>query len=134
MPRRLPLTLLICLLLSPAQAETRAKPQRPKAGASDQQIEAAIRARFARSKIGKNNFAVEVQGGVATLEGQTDVVQHKGTATRLAKSAGAVRVVNRIRVSQAARERAAATLAKGRRRAQVKRGEAAARSEPRTAR
>lgn len=90
---------------------------------TDAQIEQSIRARFARSKINSNHFTVQVQGGVATLEGQADVIQHKGTATRLAKTAGAVQVINKIRVSQAARERAVANLAKGRRRAQVKRSE-----------
>jgi osmotically-inducible protein OsmY len=91
---------------------------------SDREIEADIRARFARSKINQDHFQVHVQGGVATLEGATDVLQHKGTATRLAKTGGARQVVNRIEVSQAARERAAANLAKGRRRAQLKRSEA----------
>jgi hypothetical protein len=74
---------------------------------------------------------VRVQGGVATLEGRTDVLQHKGTATRLAKAAGARRVVNRIEVSDAARRKASANLAQGRRRAQIKRSEASPRSEPR---
>ncbi|MBI1788383.1 MAG: BON domain-containing protein [Acidobacteria bacterium] len=91
--------------------------------ASDAQIEKAIRARFAESKISTNKFQVRVQGGVATLEGKTEVLQHKGTATRLAKSAGAVRVINRIEVSDAAKQKAASNLATGRRRAQIKRGE-----------
>ena len=97
----------------------------PKARAalSDAQLERAIKARFAKSKISTNHFDVHVQGGVATLEGSTDIVQHKGTATRLAHSAGAVEVLNRIQVSRAAREKAAANLANGRRRAQIKRGE-----------
>lgn len=99
-----------------------------KDAAADRRLEQAIRARFAESKIAVNRFEVRVQGGVATIEGRTDVVQHKGTATRLAKAMGAVRVVNRIEISQAAREKAAAGLAKGRRRAQVKR------TEPRSAR
>jgi hypothetical protein len=50
-------------------------------------------------------------------------MQHKGVATRLAKNAGATQVVNRIRISEAARKKAAANFARGRRRAQVKRGE-----------
>ena len=70
-----------------------------------------------------------MQGGVATFEGRTDVVQHKGVATRIARTAGAVAVDNRIQVSDAARKKAAANLEKGRRRAQIKRGEA--RSESR---
>jgi hypothetical protein len=101
---------------------TRTAPAR-KAGMSDAELEKAIRARFAASKIGADHFEAHVQGGVATLEGHTDVIQHKGTATLLAKSAGAAQVVNHIQISQAAREKAAANLAKGRRRAQVKRGE-----------
>src|SRR5689334_22987384 len=55
---------------------------------SDAQIEAAIRAKFAKSKINADHFQVHVQGGVATLEGRTDVIQHKGTATRMAKTGG----------------------------------------------
>ncbi len=90
---------------------------------SDAQIEAAIRARLAKSKIGADHFQVHVQGGVATWEGQTDVIQHKGAATRMAKSAGAVAVSNHIQISEAARQKAAGNLEQGRRRAQVKRGE-----------
>jgi hypothetical protein len=97
---------------------------------SDAEIERDIRARLARSKIGKDRFTVHVQAGVATMEGKTDVLQHKGTATRLAKNAGAARVVNQIQVSQAARDRANANLENGRRRAQVKRSNTT-RSEPR---
>ncbi|HWQ56003.1 MAG TPA: BON domain-containing protein [Bryobacteraceae bacterium] len=124
--RSLLLLVLVCLPIWSAAASARNshKPAAPHTRAvPDSQIEAAIRARFERSKISTNHFQVRVQGGIATLEGRTDVIQHKGTATRLAKSAGAMQVVNRIQVSQAARERAASNLAKGRRRAQVKRGE-----------
>jgi hypothetical protein len=53
---------------------------------SDAQIEATIRAKFARSKISVEKFTVHVQGGVATIEGKTNVIQRKGTATRLAKT------------------------------------------------
>ena len=90
----------------------------------DAQIEGAIRAKLAKSKIGADGFKVRVQGGVATWEGRTDVVQHKGAATRMAKTAGAVAVVNHIQISDAARQRASDNLEKGRRRAQIKRGEA----------
>lgn len=93
------------------------------AAKSDAEIEREIRARLAKSKIGADGFQVHVQGGVATLEGKTDVIQHKGVATRLAKNAGAIAVKNKIEVSQAAREKAAKNLAAGRRRAQIKRGE-----------
>ena len=69
-------------------------------------------------------FTVRVQGGVAYWEGSTNVVQHKGAATRMAKTAGAKKVVNNIKVSDAAKETASANLEQGRRRAQVKRGDA----------
>jgi hypothetical protein len=92
----------------------------------DKQIEATIRAKLAKSKIGKDGFTVRVQGGIAYWEGKTDVVQHKGSATRMAKTAGAKSLVNNIKVSDAAKEAAADNLDQGRRRAQVKR------SEPRT--
>jgi len=98
---------------------------------SDAELEKAIRERFARSKIAADGFSVRVQGGVATLEGRTNVIQHKGTATRLAKAAGARQVINRIEVSPEARQKAAANLTQGRRRAQIKRGENVPRSERR---
>jgi hypothetical protein len=111
----------------PNPATQHQRPAGAKSGAtprlSDAQIEAAIRAKLAKSKIGADGFTVRVQGGVATFEGRTDVVQHKGAATRMAKAAGAVAVNNRIQVSDAARKRAAANLQTGRRRVQVKRGE-----------
>src|SRR5215472_4943317 len=74
---------------------------------TDAQLEAAIRARFARSKIDADHFKVHVQGGVATIEGRTNVIQHKGVATRMAKTAGAAAVRNHIQVSDAAKEKAA---------------------------
>ena len=95
---------------------------------SDSQLEAAIRAKFAKSKIDADHFQVHVQGGVATIEGRTDVIQHKGVATRMAKTAGAVAVNNRVQTSEAAKQKAAANLEKGRRRAQIKRSES--RSDP----
>lgn len=88
----------------------------------DKAMEAAIRAKLEKSKIGKDGFTVHVQGGVATWEGSTDVVQHKGAATRMAKTAGA-KVVNHIKISDAGKEKASDNLEQGRRRAQVKRSE-----------
>jgi BON domain-containing protein len=128
--RKVAVTSLITLALAGFAAAQR--PPAPKAKTqprlSDAQIEAAIKAKFAASKISTNHFQVRVQNGVATLEGRTDVVQHKGTATRLAKNAGAIAVNNRIQVSEAARKKAADNLSEGRRRAQIKRGEP--RSQP----
>jgi hypothetical protein len=106
-----------------------APPSKPAtATLSDAAIEQDLRARIARSKIAKNNFQIKVQNGTAILSGRTDVIQHKGVATRLAKSAGARRVENRIEITEAARERAAANLDRARRsgglkRAEVSRGE-----------
>ncbi len=115
---------------SKTAAPAHSRPGSPgTSAAKDAEIEKSIRARLAKSKIGKDKFGVHVQGGVATLEGRTDVIQHKGTATRLAKNAGAIQVVNRIEVSQQAKDKAAANLANGRRRAQVTRNESTARSE-----
>jgi len=89
---------------------------------SDSQLEAIIRAKFAKSK-SANKFTVRVQGGVANIEGKTDVVQHKGAATHMAKSAGAIAVNNHVVVSDAARQKVAGNLETGRRRAQIKRGD-----------
>jgi hypothetical protein len=89
----------------------------------DVQIEKDIRARLAKSVIGKDGFTVRVQGGVAYWDGNTNVVQHKGAATRMAKSAGAKKVVNNIKIGDDARQKAAGNLEQGRRRAQIKRSE-----------
>jgi hypothetical protein len=115
---------------SPKAAPAKAAASKTAPARSDADIEKDIRARFAKSKIGAEKYQIHVQGGVATIEGKTDVIQHKGTATRLAKAGGAVAVKNRIEISEAAKQKAAANLATGRRRAQIKRGDA--RSEPRS--
>jgi hypothetical protein len=119
---------LILLALLVPMSSNGAAPSRQTAPAQrnlpDPQIEQDIRARFARSKISVNKFTVRVQGGVATIEGKTNVIQHKATATRLAKLAGARSVRNQVEISEQGREKAAKNLAEGRRRAQVKRSEA----------
>lgn len=104
---------------APRAASKGAQPRLP-----DAQLEAVIRAKFAKSKCGPEKFTVHVQGGVATIEGRTEVVQHKGSATRMAKTAGAIAVNNHIQISDAAKQKAAGNLEEGRRRVQVKRGEA----------
>lgn len=78
----------------------------------DAQIERTIRARLARSKVGADHFTVSVKDGVATFEGKTNVIQHKGVATRMAKTSGAVAVQNHIQISEEARAKAAARLAR----------------------
>jgi len=69
---------------------------------SDAEIEATIKAKLLKSKIGKDGFQVHVKEGVATWTGATSIMQHKGSATRMAKTAGALRVVNNIKVSETA--------------------------------
>ena len=106
-----------------AAVAAKAPPPQGTTAQQDKQIEQAIRAKLATSKIGKDGFTVRVQGGIAYWEGNTNVVQHKGAATRMAKTAGARAVINNIKTSDAAKEKAAANLDQGRRRAQVKRSD-----------
>jgi hypothetical protein len=109
MPRILALLLLPVLagtLLLPASAST---PPPPKTApvvtraavpsVNDAQLEATIRTKLAKSKIGKDGFHFHVQRGVVTWEGTTAVGQHKGAATRMARTSGAVQVVNNIKVT-----------------------------------
>lgn len=67
----------------------------------DRAIESDIQKRLEKSVIGKEGFQVQVRAGVAYWTGQTAVPQRKGAATRMAKSAGAAKVVNNIRVTTA---------------------------------
>ena len=106
-----------------AKAPPKAPPPQGTTAQEDKAIEATIRAKLEKSKIGKDGFTVHVQGGVAYWEGTTSVVQHKGSATRMAKSSGAKLVVNNIKVSDAAKQKAAQNLEEGRRRVQVKRSD-----------
>jgi hypothetical protein len=78
----------------------------------DAAIERNIRAKFAKSKINAEHFSVSVKDGVAVITGKTDVIQHKGVATRLAKSGGAVAESNQIQISPEAKAKAAAKLSK----------------------
>src|SRR5579864_9492468 len=119
---------VLYLMIGALGAQTKAPPSKPAAGLGasalqDQETESVIRAKLEKSKIGKDGFTVRVQGGVAFWDGSTGVVQHKGAATRMARTAGARRVVNNIKISDAAKAAASANLEQGRRRAQVKRGE-----------
>ena len=59
---------------------------RPKL--SDAQLEGGNPRQFAKSKINADKFTVRVQGGVATIDGKTDVLQHKGVATRSVQDGG----------------------------------------------
>jgi osmotically-inducible protein OsmY len=125
------LLFLAALIIAAAQPHTRPpaappahkRPATPSPKLSDAEIQSRIQARLAKSKIGQNGFKFTTSGGVTTIEGKANVIQHKGAATRIAKTAGARAVVNKIEISEAARNAAREKLDSGRRRAQVKRGE-----------
>ncbi len=132
-------TVVLALAAIGINAAPQAPAHRPAAPAAkqqpkltDAQLESLIRAKFAKSKIHEDKFTVRVQGGVAHVDGKTDVIQHKGVATRMCKTAGAVIVDNRIQISQAAKDKAAANLETGRRRVQVKRGDSRSDDHPRS--
>jgi hypothetical protein len=71
----------------------------PAVHVSDAQLETTIRTKLAKSKIGKDGFKFKVAHGVVTWEGSTLIPQHKGAATRMARTSGAVEVVNHIQVA-----------------------------------
>jgi hypothetical protein len=87
---------------------------------SDAEIEATIKAKLAKSKIGQEGFQVHVKDRVATWTGTTSVMQHKGAATRMAKSAGAIQVTNNIKISSEAAAKAKGNLSAQPRHVQVK--------------
>jgi BON domain len=82
-----------------ASSPTKTATGQPRLSVSDGQLESTIRTKLAKSKIGKDGFHFHVQRGVVTWEGTTAIGQHKGAATRMARTSGAVQVVNNIRVS-----------------------------------
>jgi BON domain len=101
-PSLLMVMVLAAGLAAPADAATTSRANVPRmATPSDSQIETTIRTKLAKSKIGKDGFKFHVQRGVVTWEGTTNVMQHKGSATRMARAAGAVQVINNIHVNGA---------------------------------
>jgi hypothetical protein len=94
-----------------SQATSVAKPVPGPTKLPDAQIERIIKAKFAKSKINADHFTVSVQSGIAVIEGKTGVIQHKGVATRLARTGGALAVQNHIVISEDAKAKAAAKLA-----------------------
>ncbi len=106
--------LLVVMLVTPlhATSATRTAASQRAATPNDAQIEATIRTKLAKSKIGKDGFHFRVQHGVVTWDGSTTVMQHKGSATRMARTAGAVQVINNIQVSASAKAKAASSLKK----------------------
>jgi BON domain len=113
--------LILCLLACSSSlfASTLTK-SHSEAKFSDAEIEATIRAKLAKSKIGQDGFQVHVKDRVATWTGTTGVMQHKGAATRMAKSAGAIQVTNNIKVSADAAAKAKGNLSGQARHVQVK--------------
>ena len=125
------ITLSLIIVLLPNTVNAAAKPAAAaNAGRTDSQIESDFRMRLGRSKLASDGIQVRVKGGVATLTGKTSVVQHKGSATRMAKSAGAHQVMNQIEISAAAREAAAAKMAANLHRAVTASSPAAAPGRP----
>jgi hypothetical protein len=106
------LLVLVAAMVGPSQAASVAKPKIAAARLPDAQIEKNIRAKFTKSKINVEHFTVTVKDGIATIDGKTNVIQHKGVATRLARTGGALAVRNHIQISDEARAKAAAKLAK----------------------
>lgn len=111
------LTLLACSFAGLAGPLTKSHSQ---GKFSDAEVEATIKAKLAKSKIGQEGFQVHVKDGVATWTGTTAVMQHKGAATRMAKTAGATHVVNNIKVSEGATAKTGANPTAEPRHVQVK--------------
>jgi BON domain len=109
----LAIPLLLAMTGAPVYATaTRTTKSQHTATPNDAQIEATIRTKLAKSKIGKDGFTFRVQRGVVTWEGSTTVMQHKGSATRMARTAGAAQVINNIQVSATAKANATSNLKK----------------------
>ena len=113
MSRSILFLFFLCLLAVPAFPQ--AKPTAPAAPAvnrSDPEINTMLKAKLARSKIGADGFKFSVQGGIVYIDGRTEIPQHKGAATRMARTSGAKAVVNRIVVGDGAKQRTTANLKK----------------------
>jgi osmotically-inducible protein OsmY len=107
-------TMLLMMLPAWGASTSKEAVKKATANASDAEIDRNLKIRLGRSKIAADKFEYKVQGGVVTWTGTTNVVQHKGAATRMAKSSGAHEVHNKIQISEAARQKSLAQLAKGR--------------------
>jgi len=79
---------------------------------SDAAIQARLKAKLAHSKLSGDGLRFEVRQGTVEWDGVVPVAQHKGAATRMAKMAGAARVVNRIRVTGGKARRAETNVAR----------------------
>lgn len=96
-------------------------PQVQPRNPGDAQIERTIKSKLAKSKLAADHFTFTVVKGVVTIEGTTNVMQHKGAMTRMAKVSGATSVRNNIRVSDVARAKAAAAFAGSRKTSAISR-------------
>jgi hypothetical protein len=100
-------------ILTAANAVTSvSKPSSQSKTLPDAQIDRNMKAKLAKSKLSADHFTFSVQNGVVTIEGKTNVMQHKGVMTRMAKTSGAIAVRNNIKISDEAKAAAVSHLAK----------------------
>ncbi len=97
----LPFVALTLALPVAAASSKTAATQTPAEHLTDSQLETAIKNKLAKSKIGKDGLHFKVSKGVVTWEGTTSIPQHKGAATRMARTSGATQVINNIQVTGA---------------------------------
>ncbi len=69
----------------------------------DTAIANKLKAKLSHSKLHSDPLQYKVHDGIVEWSGTVRIPQRKGTATRMAKSAGAKRVINRIVVQSATR-------------------------------
>src|SRR4051812_28890289 len=81
---------------APAAPAATKKPARAAEKKPDAAIEKNKRGRLEKPKPAGKKYNLWVRGGAPPLPDKTEVGQQKGTATRMAKSAGATSVVNNI--------------------------------------
>ncbi len=109
------LFLSAAVLLAQPRARSVDRPASVQPHLTDAQIQSRIQAKLSKSKIGRNGFKFTTVNGVTTIEGKANVIQHKGAATRMARTAGARAVVNNIQISDEARAAARSKLSASRR-------------------
>jgi len=109
------LFLSAAMLFAQPRARSVDRPASAQPHLTDAQIQSRIQAKLSKSKIGRNGFKFTTVNGVTTIEGKANVIQHKGAATRMARTAGARAVVNNIQISDEARAAARSKLSASRR-------------------
>lgn len=73
---------------------------------SDALISAKIKTKLSRSKLKGDGLQFKVNQGTVEWEGVVTIPQHKGAATRMARTSGASNVVNRIVVKAGTKAKA----------------------------